>query len=198
MFKHIHDFFDANTIYSKYYSDYIYEDLEFFRKVIKTKLERYSEKIKAKFQFEVEKILKESTTIEKSKLNVTTTKNKHERFQSFLQESLKEKQVEVFKLKDLDVMEYFYEPKGIDEILNLEKMLECAIFSPIQLDYFEICKPKQLDTAICDGELMDQITNSFIAYYYTQNSDNVNIKFGYFYIYSGTSLIRRGRGGGRC
>jgi hypothetical protein len=180
LLTHIHDFFDANTFYSKYYSDYIHEDLEFFRKVIKAKLERYSEKTKTKFQFEVEKVLKESTAIEKTKLNVTTTKNKHERFQSFLEESLKEKRVEIFKLKDIDVMDFFYEPKGIEEILNLEKTLECVIFSPIQLDYFEICKPKQPDTAICDGELTGQITNSFIAYYYTQNSDNVNIIFGYF------------------
>lgn len=187
LLSYVQDFFDSNTFYSQQYGDFSYEDLEFFRKVIKKKLEQFAEKFKIKFHFETKKICKDLATIEIIKLNVTTNKIKHERCQNFLNECLKEKYEDVFKLKDNDVMEYFYETKGLNDILNLEKTFECAIFLPNQLAYFRESQAKKViestSISVSDSkhEEMDQTIYSFIAYFYAPNVKNVSFKYSSIY-----------------
>ena len=134
----IRDFFDSNTIYSKYYNEFSYEDIEFFRKVIHKKVLLFSEKFKIKFEFESTKqIVENLVKIDMCKLRITTNVSNHERCLNFLNECLQTKQVERHKLKHEEIMEYFYESKGLNDISNLENLFECSILLPVHLKNFE-------------------------------------------------------------
>ena len=180
LLTYIQDFFDSNTFYSKHYNDFSYEDLEFFRKVIKAKLTEYSVKFKTKMSFEANQIRKDSVTFEKIALKVTTNKIKHEKFHNFLSDSLKHKQVENFKLKDKEALEYFYESKGLKDILNIEREFECAIFLPIHLEYFEQFRKSEVDLSKIEesqNASSPETITSFSAFYEMPNVADVSFSF---------------------
>ena len=131
----IHDFFDANTVYSKYYNEFTHEDIEFFKKVALKKIQQFSEKFKIQFEFELKQ--SDEVKINVFKLRIITNVVNHSRFLNFLNDNLKNKQVETYALKHTEIMEYFYESKGLKDISNLEEDVECAILLPTNWQFLE-------------------------------------------------------------
>ena len=169
------DFFDSNTIFSKYYSEFSYEDIEYFKKAFKNKISEFGEKFKIKIDYEINIFNVGLVKIESNNLKITANSINHDRCLTFLNGSLKFKQVENFSLKNKEVIDYFYENKGLNEISKLEERLECAILTPIALDYFEKSKTEH---SIQNKEQINISNNEiFTAYCLPFASDVSNFIF---------------------
>jgi hypothetical protein len=128
-------------------------------------------------EFEANQIRKDSVTFEKITLKVVTNKIKHEKFHNFLSESLKHMQVENFKLKDKEAIEYFYESNGLKDISNIEREFECAIYLPIHLKYFEQFRKSEVDLSKIESENASspETITSFSAFYEMKNIEDVSV-----------------------